>query len=88
MTIKVVTLSTKEQHTLQRDGRPRVGHSFFTKQTVEYDDGFCFVFAKSAQSDVETDCRHPIHWPSNHIENLLLAYSFKAGFLAAEDEIT
>jgi hypothetical protein len=31
MMMKVVTLSAKERHTLQRDGRPGVGHNFFTK---------------------------------------------------------
>jgi len=49
MTIKVVTLSAKDQRTLQRDGRPRAGQSFFTKQTVRHDGGFCPVFTESAQ---------------------------------------
>jgi len=88
MTIKVVTLSAKEQHRLQHDGRPRVGHNFFTKQTVGYDGGFCSVFIKSRQQNILTDCWHPTQWPSNHIDDLLLAQSSEAGFLAAEYEIT
>ena len=59
MTMKVVTLSAKEQHTLQRDERPRVGDSFFTKQAVGNDGGFCSVFTKSRQQDIVTDCWQP-----------------------------
>ena len=88
MTIKVVTLSAKERHGLQHDGRPRVGHNFFTKQTVEHDGGFFPVFTKSRQLDTVTDCWHRTHWPSNHIEDLLLAHSSEAGFLASQDEFT
>jgi hypothetical protein len=64
ITINVVTLWAKEQHTLQRDGRPRVGHDFFTKQRVGYDGGFCPVFRTSGQQDIVTDCWHPTPWPS------------------------